>query len=461
MKPDNCGSLEPAMIPDRRQILTLTGSMALGTATAVVGPRLAAAQTQPQSKTLSVTDFGVDPSSPSDQTKKIQDAIDLTSQRSQSLYFPSGDYIVGQLKLGGFSHLIGEGRSSRLLGSGPEALMVASSADDILLHSLGFFRDGRQRRKQGEALIFIKNTPHLRISNCHFENSFSDGMKIRECVGQIQDNVFINNAGTALSSEDSRSLDIFHNTVQDCGGGIRIRRRRRDNDGTFITNNRIERISINSENNGTGTGIELYRTNDVIISGNQVTDCGRSAIHASEVSNLQLVGNSFLRSIEEGIKVTADFEGVIVANNMVDGASTGISLSNRKEGGRLSIVQGNIVRNLSRLKGQQGVGIAVETDCSVNSNIVENIPFAGILLGWGRHLRDATVSNNVIRNTDIGIGVSIDSEAGYATIMNNMISGAKKGAVRAMDLGKPIGPDLSQQSAEAFRNIAAFGNVSL
>jgi len=92
---------------------------------------------------------------------------------------------------------------------------------------------------------------------------------------------------------------------------------------------------------------------------------------------------------------------------------------------------------------------------------VENIPFAGILLGWGRHLRDATVSNNVIRNTDIGIGVSIDSEAGYATIMNNMISGAKKGAVRAMDLGKPIGPDLSQQSAEAFRNIAAFGNVSL
>jgi hypothetical protein len=42
-----------------------------------------------------------------------------------------------------------------------------------------------------------------------------------------------------------------------------------------------------------------------------------------------------------------------------------------------------------------------------------------------------------------------------------MIQGAKDGAIRAMADGKLVGPDLSQRSAESFRNLAIAGNVAL
>ena len=40
------------------------------------------------------------------------------------------------------------------------------------------------------------------------------------------------------------------------------------------------------------------------------------------------------------------FEGAIIAQNVVDGAETGVSVANFMQGGRLAVVQGNIFRNL-------------------------------------------------------------------------------------------------------------------
>ena len=39
------------------------------------------------------------------------------------------------------------------------------------------------------------------------------------------------------------------------------------------------------------------------------------------------------------------FEGAVIADNVVDGAGNGISVTNFNEGGRLASVRGNIVRN--------------------------------------------------------------------------------------------------------------------
>ena len=41
-----------------------------------------------------------------------------------------------------------------------------------------------------------------------------------------------------------------------------------------------------------------------------------------------------------------------------------------------------------------------------------------------------------------------------------MITGAKDGAIRAMDGPKPIGPDLARASAEAYRNLSVYSNVA-
>jgi putative cofactor-binding repeat protein len=127
------------------------------------------------------------------------------------------------------------------------------------------------------------------------------------------------------------------------------------------------------------------------------------------------------------------FEGAIIANNLVDKAATGVSVTNFNEGGRLAVVQGNLIHNLFLRKyGESyGVGIAVEADSVVTGNVIEGSAAAyGILIGWGRYLRDVSVTDNLIRNAMIGIGVSIDPAAGTALITNNLITGAKDGAIR-------------------------------
>ena len=94
----------------------------------------------------------------------------------------------------------------------------------------------------------------------------------------------------------------------------------------------------------------------------------------------------------------------MIANNTVDGAAFGVSVCNFNEGGRLAVVQGNIIRNLLPKRpigtapdDDAGVGIYVEADSSVTGNVIENAPSFGIMAGWGKYLRDVVISGNVIR----------------------------------------------------------------
>ena len=146
---------------------------------------------------------------------------------------------------------------------------------------------------------------------------------------------------------------------------------------------------------------------------------------------------------------------------MVDEVHVGISITNFHEGGRLATATGNLIRNIKQRKGVPGIGIAVEADTMVTGNVIEKVDGAGIGIGWGKYMRNVTANNNLVRGAQIGIGVSTHNEAGFALIATNMITDTKQGAIRAMDKDKPLGPDLSKSSAEAFRNLAVYGNVSL
>ena len=87
-------------------------------------------------------------------------------------------------------------------------------------------------------------------------------------------------------------------------------------------------------------------------------------------------------------------------------------------------------------------------------------PGFGIAIGWVSYLRDVSVTDNLIRNAHIGIGVSTDPLAGTALITDNLITGSNDGAIRAMNGPTPIGPDLAHASAEAYRNVAVYSNVA-
>ena len=57
-------------------------------------------------------------------------------------------------------------------------------------------------------------------------------------------------------------------------------------------------------------------------------------------------------------------------------------------------------------------------------------------------------------------GVSADPAAGNALITNNLISGAKDGAIRAMSGPTPVGPDLAREKADGFGNLVVYANVA-
>jgi uncharacterized secreted repeat protein (TIGR03808 family) len=204
----------------------------------------------------------------------------------------------------------------------------------------------------------------------------------------------------------------------------------------MITGNRVARIG--AKNGGTGqfgNGINVFRGNDVIASDNQVSDCAFSAIRFNSASDAQIVNNNCKNSGETAIYSEFKFEGSIISGNVVDGAANGISVANFNEGGRLSIVANNIVRNL-KLDGPYpadaagfGIGIAVEADTSVSGNVIENAPSIGLNIGWGPYMRDVSATGNIIRQCGEGIAVTVVEGAGKAVINSNVLSDNAKGAI--------------------------------
>ena len=148
-------------------------------------------------------------------------------------------------------------------------------------------------------------------------------------------------------------------------------------------------------------------------------------MRGNSASNIQITGNSVSNVREVALYSEFSFEGAVIANNTVDGAALGVSVCNFNEGGRIAVVQGNIIRNLKPKRpigtapdDDAGIGIYVEADSSVTGNVIENAPSFGIVAGWGKYLRDVAITGNVIRNAFVGIGVSVTPGAEPATILD-------------------------------------------
>jgi putative cofactor-binding repeat protein len=176
------------------------------------------------------------------------------------------------------------------------------------------------------------------------------------------------------------------------------------------------------------------------VRGNRIRNAAFSAVRGNTASNLQIVGNTCTGLGEVALYAEFGFEGALIANNIVDGAALGVSVTNFNQGGRLAVVQGNVIRNLTNKRPPgtdpndlAGVGSGIEADTVVTGNVVENAPNIGIAAGWGAYLRDVAVNANVIRNADFGITVSVAPGAGAAVIADNLISGVRRGAIVGME----------------------------
>ncbi|WP_445487202.1 TIGR03808 family TAT-translocated repetitive protein [Rhodopseudomonas sp. RCAM05734] len=452
---------------NRRHLLN--ASVAGLTAGALAAATTDAARAAPLTSTMGrdVTQYGVRPNSPDDQTRNLQRAIDDAARAQAPLALPPGIYRTTSLKLSNGSQLVGVRGATRLAFNGGASLLESQGADHIGISGITF-DGGSIKLPARRGLLHCLGGRDLRISDCEITGSGGNGIWLENVAGAISNNILTNIAGTAIVSFDARGLIVAQNTILGTNdNGIEILRTAIGDDGTLVIDNRIEDIKAGPGGSGQyGNAINAFRAGNVIVSGNRIRNCDYSAVRGNSASNIHISGNSVSDVREVALYSEFAFEGAVISGNTVDGAAVGVSVCNFNEGGRIAVVQGNIIRNLipkrpagTKPDDDAGIGIYIEADSSVTGNVIENAPSFGIVSGWGRYLRDVAISGNVIRNAFIGIGVSVAQGAGTTLVTGNMISGAPRGAVVGLDHARPVTPDLTADGAQRYAQVALGNNA--
>jgi uncharacterized secreted repeat protein (TIGR03808 family) len=413
------------------------------------------------------TQYGVRPGSPDDQTRALQRAIDEAARAQVPLALPPGVYRTGLLRLSSGTQLIGVRGATKLVFTGGASMFSGEGANSVGLANLTL-DGGSIPLPTRRGLVHCLAARDIRITDCEIAGSGGNGIWLENVSGDISGNILSNIATTAVVSFDALGLIVSRNTILGSNdNGIEILRTAIGDDGTLVLDNRIEDIKAGPGGSGQyGNAINAFRAGNVIVRGNRIRNCDYSAVRGNSASNIQITGNSVSNVREVALYSEFSFEGAVIANNTVDGAALGVSVCNFNEGGRLSVVQGNIIRNLLPKRpigtapdDDAGIGIYVEADTSVTGNVIENAPSFGIIAGWGKYLRDVAITGNVIRNAFVGIGVSVTPGAGTALVNNNVISGAPRGAVVGLDHARPVTPDLSADGAQRFAQVVVGTNA--
>jgi uncharacterized secreted repeat protein (TIGR03808 family) len=409
----------------------------------------------------------VRPGSPEDQTRVLQRAIDEAARAQVPLALPPGVYRCGLLRLSSGTQLVGVRGATRLVFNGGASLLQSEGADHIGISNITLDGGGIALPAR-RGLVHGLGGRDIRIIDCEIAGSGGAGIWLEQVSGDISGNIITRTAASAVVSFDALGLLVSRNTIVDTSdNGIEILRTAIGDDGTLVADNRIEDIKAGPGGSGQyGNAINAFRAGNVIVRGNRIRNCDYSAVRGNSASNIQITGNSVSGVREVALYSEFSFEGAVIANNTVDGAALGVSVCNFNEGGRIAVVQGNIIRNLLPKRpigtapdDDAGIGIYVEADTSVTGNVIENAPSFGIVAGWGKYLRDVVISGNVIRNAFVGVGISVTPDAGTALVNNNVISETPRGAVVGLDHARAITSDLSAEGAQHFAQVVIGTNA--
>lgn len=447
---------------DRRRLIVLS---ALSGAVPVAGLATPAVAAPLATLGVDATTLGVRAGGGADQTKMLQSAIDQTAGARVPLMLGPGEYRTGTLGLPVGTQIIGVRGATRLIFTGGSSMIAARGTDHVTLAGLIFDGDGKPL-PEGGALVQVVQSKNFRMIDCEVRNSSRNGIVLEAVDGAISGTLITAVADAAIFSRDAQGLVIQNNVVRNAGNnGIQVWRSTKGDDGTLVIDNRIEDIAAKRGGSGQyGNAINVFRAHNVIVRGNRIKSVAFTGVRGNAASNLQVTGNAISDAGEVAIYSEFGFEGVVIATNTVDGAALGISVTNFNEGGRLAVVQGNLIRNLKSKRpagtdpnDAAGIGIAVEADAAVSGNVIENAPTAGINLGWGKYLRDVSVTGNVVRSTGYGVSVSVADGAGTAVITGNLIAGAMRGAIVGTDFAKVITGDLVKEPTR-FAQLQISGN---
>jgi uncharacterized secreted repeat protein (TIGR03808 family) len=450
---------------NRRHLIGATVSGAAGAL--AMSPDAARAAPLTSALGRDATQYGVRPGSPDDQTRALQHAIDESARAQVPLALPPGVYRTGMLRFQNGTQLTGVRGATRLVFTGGASMMSGEGAGGIGLSNITLDGGGILLPTR-RGLVHCLGGRDIRIIDCEITGSGGSGIWFENVAGDVSGNIVTKTAATAIVSFDAQGLLVSRNTILGTNdNGIEILRTAIGDDGTMVLDNRIEDIKAGPGGSGQyGNAINAFRAGNVIVRGNRIRNCDYSAVRGNSASNIQITGNSVSDVREVALYSEFSFEGAVIANNTVDGAAFGVSVCNFNEGGRLAVVQGNVIRNLRPKRpigtapdDEAGVGIYVEADTAASGNVIENAPSFGIITGWGKYLRDVAISGNVIRNAFIGVGVSVAPGAGTVLVSNNLISETPRGAVVGLDRMRPVTSDLTADGAPHLAQVVIASNA--
>jgi uncharacterized secreted repeat protein (TIGR03808 family) len=331
------------------------------------------------------------------------------------------------------------------------------------LHDLQLDGAGHGGSADRPGLVAFLACRAIELSGLELVASARSGLHLERCSGRVDNLSMSDIADTGIFALDAEGLVLSGSRIVACGnGGIRVWASEPRFDGTLISGNDIADIRAEGGGNGqNGNGINVFRAGGVIVKGNRLRSCAFSAIRLNSTNDAIVSGNTCLDSGEVAIFSEFAFAGSVIADNIVDGAAQGISMTNFNENGRLAACTGNVVRNImpfSRVNPDTSpVGIFAEADAVVANNLVDSVPGLGIGAGWGPYLRDVSVIGNIVREVEIGIGISVADGAGAALVANNLIAGASRAGIAGLAWTDVVTDDLVRDAGR-FPNVTVNGN---
>ncbi len=190
---------------NRRRLIG--GSAASAAGALAMSPDVARAAPLTSTLGRDVTQYGVRPGSPDDQTAKLQRAIDEATRAQVPLALPPGVYRTGMLRLSSGSQLVGVRGATKLVFTGGAAMLQGEGADSVGLTGISF-AGGGIRLPERRGLVHCAGGRDVRIIDCEISDSGGNGIWLEQVSGDVSGNIFTKIATTAVVSFDAKGLIV-------------------------------------------------------------------------------------------------------------------------------------------------------------------------------------------------------------------------------------------------------------
>jgi uncharacterized secreted repeat protein (TIGR03808 family) len=160
-----------------------------------------------------VTQYGVRPGSPDDQTRNLQRTIDEAARAQVPLALPPGIYRTGLLRLQSGTQLLGIRGATKFVFNGGASMLQGEGAGGLGLSGITLEGGGIPLPTR-RGLVYLLGGRDIRIGDCEITGSGGNGIWLKQVSGDISGNIFTNIATTAVVSFDALGLIVSRNTIQ-------------------------------------------------------------------------------------------------------------------------------------------------------------------------------------------------------------------------------------------------------